>query len=180
MLAKVQCPGRSLGSKPGLNLHGRPRIPQQSARGGRGLGFGGGFTLIELLVVIAVIAILAAMVLPAMAKSKLKAQGICCLNNDRQLPLAWRMFAEDNRDVLVYASQNPNTPALDKYAWAKDCMNFDPGNAGNWDINVDLTHPWLDPGTTPPIQYGVATASTLEVPGDLDVAWLQDHTTRPK
>ena len=159
MVAKVQCPGRSLGSKPGLNLHGRPRIPQQSARGGRGPGFGGGFTLIELLVVIAVIAILAAMVLPAMAKSKLKAQGIYCLNNHRQLALAWRMFAEDNRDVLVYASQNPNTPALD---------------------NVDITHRWLDPRTTPPIQYGVATASSLEVPGDLDVAWLQDHTTRPK
>jgi prepilin-type N-terminal cleavage/methylation domain-containing protein/prepilin-type processing-associated H-X9-DG protein len=59
-----------------------------------------GFTLIELLVVITIIAILAAMLLPALAKSKLKSQSISCGNNLKQLQTAWFLYADDHNDLM--------------------------------------------------------------------------------
>ena len=99
-----------------------------------------GFSLIELLVVVAVIAILAALLLPALNKAKLRACGVHCMNNNRQLALGWIMYAHDNNDRIVYASDDGSGTANPKnqYAWTQQHLDFttDPKN---WDINADIT-----------------------------------------
>lgn len=81
-----------------------------------------GFTLIELLVVIAIIAILASMLLPALSTAKERANGVKCMNNNKQLMLAWNFYTTDNEDFVP----------SDKL-WIRGNVDFNPGNPANFD-----------------------------------------------
>jgi prepilin-type N-terminal cleavage/methylation domain-containing protein len=104
------------------------------------------FTLIELLVVIAIIAILAALLLPVLSRSKIAAQGAQCTSNHRQLVLAWTLYCHDNGDQM---------PVLEN--WVAGDMN-DPFDA----TNVSLL---VDPHLSAFARY-VTTPGIYKCPGD--------------
>lgn len=107
-----------------------------------------GFTLLELVVVLVVLSMLVATLVPTLAGSRIGSQAFSCLNNNRQLCSAWRMYADDNQDTLVYASDDGTRQANfnNQYAWTWTHMDYSPSSY-NWDPSVDISQRPLWPYT---------------------------------
>ncbi|MCO5052257.1 MAG: prepilin-type N-terminal cleavage/methylation domain-containing protein [Verrucomicrobiae bacterium] len=121
------------------------------------------FTLLELLVTIAVIAILAALLLPALGRAKGRALNAVCISNFRQLTAAWKMYADDNggRLVRVHFQSLPDSGGaiINSNAWVRGSMNDDASQ-----------YPPLQPGRLDSTNLnGIKWGSLFQYSGDVGI-----------
>lgn len=135
-------------------------------------GSSGGFTLIELLVVIAIIAILAAMLLPALAKAKQRATQGACLNAERQLALAWIMYAEDNNELLVNLNTYGPLNGPKGVPWRVDIYHSQIQPLPNlatqegWKAGIEQGYKQPTPTVEGPLFRYAGNADIMHCPGD--------------
>src|ERR1039458_6234973 len=82
------------------------------------------FSLLELLVIVAVVLMLAGAWLATAARRTLRVQEIQCMNNHRQLCMAWRLYSDDNQERLLYASDNPYDPTTIAGTWVTGYLQW--------------------------------------------------------
>jgi prepilin-type N-terminal cleavage/methylation domain-containing protein/prepilin-type processing-associated H-X9-DG protein len=97
------------------------------------------FTLIELLVVIAITALLAALLLPALSRAKSQAQGTKCMSNEKQITLAWIMYASDNNDLLCNNIGDARTLANAAIPYLNADGSFNLNNWATGNVNGSLS-----------------------------------------
>jgi prepilin-type N-terminal cleavage/methylation domain-containing protein/prepilin-type processing-associated H-X9-DG protein len=119
-----------------------------------------GFTLIELLVVIAIIAVLASLLLPALTKARVKAQGVACANNIKQLSTAWLLYADENADLLVN-NHGIDETRVRRENWVNNVLDW-----GSSDDNTNLAS--LASGKLTP--YLSLSTAVFHCPSDTSIA----------
>jgi prepilin-type N-terminal cleavage/methylation domain-containing protein/prepilin-type processing-associated H-X9-DG protein len=91
-----------------------------------------GFTLVEMLVVMAISGLLAALLLPTLSKARGRAEAMACLNNTRQLGLAWQLYADDHEGFLAYNLGMDGSAFRTNLNWVNNVMT--------WDLSSDNTN----------------------------------------
>jgi prepilin-type processing-associated H-X9-DG protein len=132
--------------------------------------------LFELLVVIAIIGILSAILLPALARTKARAQGAFCLSNTKQLIIAWTMYADDHSGRLAYnlgasdatLAGQPGSPSAMSANWANNVLS--------WELNSDNTNAatLVESGVGP---YLSKVANVYRCPSDNVLSDLQQKAS---
>jgi prepilin-type processing-associated H-X9-DG protein len=116
-------------------------------------GFRHGFTLLELLAIIAMMALLSSVFVIGLARTNPYSKSTQCVNGLRQLTLAWRLYAEDNRDVLLTCAS-----LAGRVRWVAGNVDFSSAQ-GNWDPAVYIN-------TSPMFPYCGGNASIFRCPAD--------------
>ncbi len=123
------------------------------------------FTLIELLVVMAIIAILAALLLPALSQARLKAQTARCVSQLRQCGVAMNLYLPDYQEKFFWTSANPSLDGMEWFVWA-----------GRTNGNLDTGQGGIFNQTDRPLNHYGLTAAVVACPLDQGRADTRPHT----